>query len=102
MMSLKGAICGASERGLTGRAWRLEELRRDLERVMPAPAPFRVEILDPEMLEHCGDQLFSAGPSASVKFNKVRRRAEICCALIADDGAAGEMRFDIGQPREKL
>jgi len=80
----------------------LKEFCRDLERVMAAPAPFGVEIPDPEMLEHCGDQLFSAGPSAGVKFNKFRRRAEICCALIAGDGAAGEMRFDIGQPREKL
>jgi hypothetical protein len=69
---------------------------------MAAPAPFRVEIPDPEMLEHCGDQLFSAGPSASVKFNKFCRRAEVCFAMIAVDGAAGEMRFDIGQPREKL
>ena len=80
----------------------MKELRRDHETEMAAPAPFRVEIADPELLEHGRDQPFSAGPSAGVKFNKFRRRAEICCALIAGDGAAGEMRFDIGQPREKL
>lgn len=80
----------------------MKELCRDHETEMPAPAPFRVEISDPEMVEHCGDKLFSAGPSASVKFNQICRRAEVCFAMIAVDGAAGEMRFDIGQPREKL
>ena len=74
----------------------MKELRRDHETEMAAPAPFRVEIADPELLEHGRDQPFSAGPSASVKFNKFCRRAEVCFAMTPVDGAAGEMRFDIG------
>ena len=54
------------------------------------------------MLDHGRDQPFSAGPSASVKFNKVCGRAEVCFAMTPVDCAAGEMGFDIGQAREKL